>query len=76
VVELLSTAGASGSQSSTELAALIKKLAPRWFLVRDAHADGPPMLLQPRWAISFLRGPMTRNEIRLARVLASQAGPS
>jgi hypothetical protein len=29
------------------------------------------ILLQPRWAMSFLRGPMTRNEIRRARALFS-----
>ncbi|MBK6514969.1 MAG: ATP-binding protein [Polyangiaceae bacterium] len=41
--------------------------APRWFVVRDAQAGGASMLLQPRWAMSFLRGPMTRHEIRGAR---------
>jgi hypothetical protein len=41
-------------------------LAPRWFLMRDAHANEGTLLMQPRWAISVLRGPMTRNEIRLA----------
>jgi hypothetical protein len=38
------------------------------FVVRDAQADdGASMLLQPRWAMSWLRGPMTRHEIRRAR---------
>jgi hypothetical protein len=34
--------------------------APRWFLMRDAHAHEGTRLLQPRWAMSFMRGPMTR----------------
>ena len=47
----------------------IKNLAPRWFVMRDVHARVGTILLQPRWAMSFLRGPMTRNEIRRARKL-------
>ena len=45
----------------------LQRLKPRWFVLRDAHAQGGPVLLQPRWAMSFLRGPMTRVEIRRAR---------
>jgi hypothetical protein len=37
--------------------------------MRDVHARVGTILLQPRWAMSFLRGPMTRNEIRKAREL-------
>ena len=43
------------------------RLAPRWFVVRNAHAKSPPILVQPRYAISLMRGPMTRMEIRAAR---------
>ena len=44
--------------------ALLQKLAPRWFLVRNVHAKDEPMrLVQPRWAMSFLKGPMTRVEL-------------
>ena len=55
--------------SAEELAALLKMLAPRWFLVRDVHArEGDGMaLMQPRWAMSVMRGPMTRVELRKAR---------
>jgi hypothetical protein len=49
------------------LANVIKKLAPRWFVVRDAHADGGLVLLSPRHAMSWMRGPMTRGELALAR---------
>lgn len=31
-----------------------------------AHAQGGPVLLQARHALSWMRGPMTRNELRLA----------
>jgi len=61
-------AGDSGKgQTHAELAAVLKKLGPRWFVVRDAQAQQASVLVQPRWAMSFLRGPMTRGEIRRAR---------
>jgi hypothetical protein len=52
-----------------ELSNVVKRLAPRWFVMRDVHARGGLLLLQPRWAMSFLRGPMTRAEVKLAREL-------
>ncbi len=67
VVDGLASAQAQGGHSAGELTGLLKQLAPRWFLTRDAHAKEGTVLLQPRWAMSFLRGPMTRNEIRRAR---------
>jgi hypothetical protein len=54
----------------------LQRLKPRWFVLRDAHAQGGPVLLQPRWAMSFLRGPMTRVEIRRAREARGCAAPS
>jgi len=50
-----------------ELADTLRKLAPRWFMVRNAHVRSAPILMQPRYAMSLLRGPMTRVEIRAAR---------
>ncbi len=61
---------AGQGQSAEELADILKHLRPRWFVVRDAHAEGGSVFLQPRWAISYLRGPMTRLEIKRARSLA------
>jgi hypothetical protein len=48
------------------LESTLKKLKPRWFVIRDAHAKEEVQLLQARWAMAYLRGPMTRNEIRMA----------
>lgn len=67
----LSSTDAKGC-STTALGKAIKNLAPRWFVMRDVHARAGTILLQPRWAMSFLRGPMTRNEIRKARELFAQ----
>lgn len=58
--------GQSGKKSP--LGAVLEKLGPRWFVVRDAKDGGPPALLQPRFAMSYLRGPMTRAQIRKARL--------
>ena len=35
-------------------------------MVRNAHAEGAPLLVQPRWAMSLMRGPMTRTELQAA----------
>ena len=59
----------SGAGEPERLAALLKRLSPRWFLMRDVHDSRGTMLLQPRWAMSFLRAPMTRGEIQRARGL-------
>jgi hypothetical protein len=67
VVEGLAGAGMNGEGAkASELAAVIKGLEPRWFLMRDAHAKEGTRMLMPRYAMSFLKGPMTRVEIRRA----------
>ena len=58
---------ASAPRPEDDHDALLRNLPPRWFLVRNAHDHAPPKKVQPRWAISLLRGPMTRAEIRRAR---------
>jgi hypothetical protein len=57
--------GERGKKS--KMAAILQRLLPRWFVVRDAKDPRGPTLLQPRWAMSYLRGPMTRQEIKKAR---------
>ncbi len=67
VVEGLAQHSAKGDQSSATLTRTIKQLAPRWFVMRNARASEDVTLMQPRWALSFLRGPMTPSEIRRVR---------
>jgi hypothetical protein len=45
----------------------LKRLAPRWFVVRDVHSGEEPFLAQPRHAMSWLKGPMTPRELALLR---------
>ena len=67
VIDGIASTGAGLNTDATDLNNLIKRLSPRWFLMRDAHSNQGPVLLQPRWTMTYMRGPMTRNEIRRAR---------
>jgi hypothetical protein len=60
--------GLGEDRKSSALGAVVKKLSPRWFVVRGAK-DGKLALLNPRWAMSYLRGPMTGSELRRARAV-------
>ncbi len=71
VIEGLSQTAGTGPTSPAALATLTKQLAQRWFVMRDVHSPEGTVLMQPRWALSFLRGPMTGAEIR--RALAARA---
>lgn len=43
--------------------AMLAALPPRTFLLNNVHEDGP-VLFETRWVLSYLRGPMTRDQIR------------
>ncbi len=58
--------GASSDAEAPDLERIVQRLANRWFVVQNAHARSGPILVQPRHALSWLRGPMTRHELRLA----------
>jgi hypothetical protein len=74
VLDGLAGAGGEGDLSAAELSKIVKRLSQRWFLLRDAHAKDGMLLMQPRWAMSFMRGPMTRNEIRRALAAETSVG--
>lgn len=70
VLDGLAAARGTDATLSEELANTLRRLAPRWFVVRNAHVVVPPILAKPRYAMSLMRGPMTRTEIRRARLIA------
>jgi DNA helicase HerA-like ATPase len=77
VIEGLASSGVgNGGASAEELTEITKCLAPRWFLFRDVHAERSTALMQPRWAMSLLRGPMTGAEVRRAVSRASSVRAS
>jgi hypothetical protein len=65
VVESLTNVNEVGC-STKELDALVSKLAKRWFLVRNVHAEPNCRLVHPRWAMTYMRGPMTLADIQRA----------
>lgn len=46
-----------------EMDTILSGLRNRVFLVNNVHANGP-ILMHTRWAMSYLRGPLTRDQIR------------
>ena len=67
----------SGLQGAGLEAAAVKRLLAatkkRVFLLHDVHRKAP-CLLQSRWAMSYLRGPMTREEISRLTKAKPEAG--
>jgi len=63
----------SAGYDRTALAKMISELSPRTFLMRNVH-DDEPVLFKSRWALSFLRGPMTGPEISRLMAARKSAG--
>ncbi|MGE3179652.1 MAG: ATP-binding protein, partial [Vicinamibacterales bacterium] len=53
----------TGSFDRAEIDRLLSSLASRVFLMRNVHEDGN-VLFQSRWALSYLRGPLSRDEVK------------
>ena len=60
----------TGSFNREEVDKLLSSLASRVFLMRNVHEDGNT-LFQSRWALSYLRGPLSREEVK--RLAARQS---
>lgn len=69
VIDGLIGAGGDGLDRAT-LESLIANLKARTFLMRNAH-ESKPVLFKSRWALSYLRGPLTLSEI--SRLVPSRA---
>lgn len=62
-----------GGLSRAELDDLLSDLDSRVFLVNNVHEDAP-VVIRTRWAMSYLRGPLARPEIK--RLMAERGGAS
>jgi Helicase HerA, central domain len=63
VIEGLLGTQAAGGMDRAGLEALMSNLTQRTFLMRNVHEDAP-VLFRTRWALSYLRGPLTLAEIK------------
>lgn len=54
---------ALAAEGAPELEELLGRAEKRVFLVHNVH-ERAPVLVHSRWAVSYLRGPLTRDEIR------------
>ncbi|MBN1880409.1 ATP-binding protein [bacterium] len=62
IMEGLESVGGSQVFSGVDMDALLSNLGNRVFLMRNVH-DQEPVLFQTRWALTYLRGPMTLRQI-------------
>lgn len=60
---LESMASADNGLDIREVGRLIADIEPRVFLMHNVHDTGGPLLLHTRWAMSYLRGPLTRQQV-------------
>jgi hypothetical protein len=59
-----SAAASSGAQfNRSQIEKIISSLGNRVFLMNNTHEDAPE-IFQSRWALSYLRGPLTRDQIK------------
>jgi hypothetical protein len=54
---------ASGAMDRAETDRLLSALDKRVFLLHNVHENGP-VVFQTRWTLSYLRGPLSRDQIR------------
>jgi len=58
----LNTLDGQAGARQPDYEALIGRLGPRQFLMHDVHRPGPAVLYT-RWAMSYLRGPLTKPQV-------------
>jgi hypothetical protein len=73
---------AAGGFNRSELEGVLSRLSTRIFLLHNVH-ERAPVVFETRWALSYLRGPLSRSEIRrltepqrAAAAEASTPGPA
>jgi hypothetical protein len=58
--------GAAGGLDRGEVDRILSALKKRIFLMHNVH-DSAPTIFETRWALSYLRGPLSRDQIRALR---------
>ncbi|MEZ5565915.1 MAG: DUF87 domain-containing protein [Gammaproteobacteria bacterium] len=68
----LKSAAAMTALDGNNLDSILAGLGKRTFLMHNVH-EKAPVLMQTRWVMSYLRGPLTRDDIRRLSVAAAPA---
>ncbi len=66
---------ASGSFDRAEVDRLLSGLGKRMFLLHNVH-EPPPFVFQTRWTLSYLKGPMSRQDIGKIQSVRSAPAPA
>ena len=64
---------ASGAMDRAETDRLLSALDKRVFLLHNVHENGP-VVFQTRWTLSYLRGPLSRDQIRAVQKVPEVPG--
>jgi hypothetical protein len=67
--------GASGMSDRGALERIVSGLGKRVFLLHDVRADAPATF-ETRWALSYLAGPLTRDQLRALKAERPPAEPA
>jgi hypothetical protein len=65
VIAGLKEAASSGEMDIGQVTQMVANLKSRVFLMRNIHDKGVPTLFSSRWAMNYLAGPLTRQQISL-----------
>ncbi len=60
-------ANAKGGFDRASIDRMLSRLGSRVFLMNNVHEDGP-VVFETRWAMSYLRGPLTREQLKRLKV--------
>ena len=66
--------GTGGPFDRQEMEKILAGLGKRVFLMHNVHEE-TPAVFHTRWAMSYLRGPMTRRQIKRLRAASGGSGP-
>jgi hypothetical protein len=77
---LESLASVNNQMSLKDVGNLISDIPPRVFLMHNVNDQGNPVMIHTRWAMNYLRGPLTRQQVQIlmadqrAKLAARQPG--
>ena len=66
--------GSGATFNRSQIEQVISSLGNRVFLMNNTHEDAPE-IFQTRWALCYLRGPLTRDQIKMLMDPFKAGGP-